>query len=117
MMSQVMVLGIIAREGARALVQGLKVFSKYEGKTYTKLYGISAGRGVRHGLASGGVIGSFLNQGDSLLDDGSVSQNEYGNKTSSSNKARGRFQRYSGRGYSNKSNSRYRKRCSCSRKR
>ncbi len=96
-----MVLGIVSKV-IPPLIQGLKIFSKYEGKTYTKLYGVSRGRGVRHGLASGGVVGTLINQDNTELDDGKIPSNEYGNKASSKNKARSGFKRNSSRNYSAK---------------
>ncbi len=86
----------------------MKLFSKYEGKTYTKLYGLSRGRGVRHGLTAGGVIGSFINQDDLSAPDAPLSQNGK-SKASKSYKTRFRQFRYSNRrkcvcGKSNKYN-------------
>ncbi len=87
--------GAVIGIGIRALVQGAKVFAKYEGKTYTKLYGQARGRGVRHGLAGGGVIGSFIKDDNGIEPDGKV-QKPNGSKTGKSNQARFRqFSNYS----------------------
>lgn len=96
----------------RAGVIGLKTFSKYEAKTYTKLYGYPRGRGVRHGLAGGAAVGSFIGQGDSLLDDGAISQTAV-NEANKSNQARNRRFGNSGSKYKSSTNYGSNKRYSC----
>jgi len=79
----------------RSGISGLKTFSRYEGKTYTKLYGRTPGRGVRHGLALGSAAGSLIKPDNGIEPDGSISQNN-GIKASKSNQARSGYKRNSG---------------------
>ncbi len=74
-MMKIMVVGTIVNTGiriAQAALAGGKVFAQYESKVYTGLYGAHAGRGVRHGLAAGGAIGSFINSGGSENGNGQI---------------------------------------------
>ena len=80
---------------AQGVFAGSKVFSRYESKVYTKLYGTARGRGVRHGLTAGGIAGSLINdfsgEQDSALPKKSFKRNVF--TSSKSYKARGRFKR------------------------
>ncbi len=80
------------------LKRGLKIYSKYESKVFTRLYGQSRGRGVRHGLAAGSAVGSLIS-GDNLSGDNGSVPYFNGNKTRPSSKARGGFSQYSTKGY------------------
>ncbi len=110
-----MVLGIILKgiqvtspHIAKALIR----YSRAEGKVFNKLYGTTRGRGVRHGLAAGGVVGSLISTESPSDDNGSLSK-EDGNASGKQNKTRSRFKR-------NTSSRRYNKqypskRCRCAR--
>ncbi len=95
-------------------VRGLKGYSRAEGRVFTRLYGHARGRGVRHGLAAGGVIGNLINNGEEPPVNGKVPKFYPSN---SKNKARGGQFRYSSQGnrvrYS--SNKRRRRNCTCGR--
>ncbi len=83
----------------RGVLQGAKIFAKYEGKTYTRLYGRTPGRGVRHGLAIGGAAGTLIDESGPVLDDGVSPQKPYGASSNKSNQARSRPKRSSSRKY------------------
>ncbi len=108
-----MVLQRIVRE---IISRGVR-YSRYEDKIWKGLYGphgrypgVSnykyAARGIKHGLASGGAIGQFINEDGKGTGSGSLFQNE----TNKSYKTRGR--------YSNRRSGKYssRKSCRCKRK-
>ncbi len=62
-----MVLVPIARELFRQTVKFASRYYRYEGQAFNKLYrgfpqSKTIGRGVRHGLTSGSVIGSLINE-------------------------------------------------------
>ncbi len=76
---------------------GIRAFSKYESKVYTGLYGRSAGRGVRHGLAAGGVVGSLISNQDDGLNDGKISKTNVRTSSNKPNQARNRYVRNSNR--------------------
>ncbi len=62
-----MVIGVVAKEVFRQGTKALMRYYRIEGKAFQKLYtgfpksGV-IGRGVRHGLAGGSVVGSLINQ-------------------------------------------------------
>ncbi len=115
MMRNHMVVQQIVSTGIRiaaASIRGAKIFSKYESKVYTNLYGRAPGRGVRHGLAAGGIVGSFINN-DNQLDDNGQIQKVNGPKASKPDKTRGGFRPVNGGKYSAKYRRYNRKRCTC----
>ncbi len=90
-------------------------YGRAEGRVFNKLYGTTRGRGVRHGLAAGGAIGSVISNQDTALDDGTI-QSGNGFKASSSNQARGRQFGSTGKGYKVRRPVNKKYRCSCHRK-
>ncbi len=108
-----MVLGALVKAGqiaapfvARAAIR----YSRAEGRVFNRLYGTSRGRGVRHGLAAGGVIGSLIGSGGDDSDNGSIPKKGNGPKTGKSNQARGRYISNSRSRYSSRQ-----QRCKCHR--
>ncbi len=70
-----MVIAIVAREIVRQSLKGLARYYRFEGKAFAKLYtgfprARSIGRGVRHGLTSGSVIGTFINPAEDMTGNG-----------------------------------------------
>ncbi len=110
-----MVAGKIALEivklGARSLV-------KYSGKEkafWTRRYGDIGGRAVRHGLAVGPGVGSFLSTGSDINDDASLSVKN-GSSPYTEDKTRSRQFSYSNRSRKLRKYNYSRNRCSCARK-
>ncbi len=105
-----MVLGVIIKGvsiAAPVLARYAIRYGRAEGRVFARLYGTSRGRGVRHGLAAGGVAGSLLNQGGPNQDDATVPFKDVPS-SNKSNQARGGSFRNS---YRSRSNKKYSCRC------
>ncbi len=113
-----MVLGVIIKGvsiAAPIIARYALRYGRAEDKVFTRLYGTARGRGVRHGLAAGGITGGLISQGEDVLDDGEIPYLN-GNKARAKDKARGGQFRNSGKGYRASRVSYHRKRCSCYRR-
>ncbi len=91
-----MVLTVVAREVIRTGTKLLRSYYNVESKAFSKLYtgfpqSRSIGRGVRHGLTAGSVVGSLINNADDTPGNGSsIPFKKSRNPPRSSYKARGR---------------------------
>ncbi len=91
-----MVLVPVAREIFRQAVRGFGRYYNLESKAFNKLYtgfprSRLIGRGVRHGLATGSIAGTFINTADDTPGNGVQKPFKKQPATSQQNQARNRY--------------------------
>ncbi len=70
-------------------------YGRAESRVFNRLYGTARGRGVRHGLAAGGVAGTFIKSDNGIVGDAEIPFKRNGPKASKPYKTRSRFKRNS----------------------